>query len=884
MSDATTRRRRGGRKAVAGSRGSAEGGFPAPRAAGTVGGAGPGRAAVEAWFASRGWEPFDFQRSVWDAYAGGRSGLLHAPTGMGKTWAVWGGPLATWMDAHGVPSAPGAGPRPGEVGDAGGTAAERRRRAAPISVLWLTPLRALAGDTARSLAEPVRDLGLPWTIETRTGDTPAALKQKQRDRLPTALVTTPESLSLLLSYPGAAERFATLECLVADEWHELMGSKRGVQAELCIARLRTLRPQLRTWGVSATLGNLDEARAVLLGPRHAEAAALVEGRHPKAVEVETLRPDDLERFPWAGHLGLRMLDGVLARIEAARSTLVFTNTRSQAELWFQAILRARPEWLGRIAIHHGSVDRGARGDVERMLREGELSCVVCTSSLDLGVDFSPVDQVIQVGSPKGVARLLQRAGRSGHAPGRVSRIVGVPTNAVELIEFAAARDAVAAGRVEARRPAGQSMDVLVQHLVTIALGDGFTADPMLEEVRSTHAFAELTDDAWRWALDFVVQGGACLQAYPQYRKVDVDEAGMHRVSQPLVGRLHRMSIGTITSDGALQVKVRGGRTLGTIEESFVTRLRPGDRFVFAGRVLELIRIREMTAEVKAATRRRGSVPRWNGGRSPLSTQLAEMVRAKLQGARDGIFADAEMACVRPILELQARWSIIPAADELLVERTSYRGAFHAFCFTFAGRLANEGLSALVAHRITRRLPCSISVTANDHGIELMADEPFPAEEDDWRGYLTPDGLVDDLLGALDASQLARRHFREIARVAGLVIQGFPGRARPARQLQASSELFYDVFSDFDPDNRLLRQAKDEVLERELDVRRMRGVLKRIAGERLRIVDTERFSPLAFPLYAERIRGQQLSSEDWVQRVQKMVVQLESAADRGGGTR
>lgn len=841
----------------------------------------PGRAAVEGWFADRGWTPFDFQHQVWDAFAAGRSGLLHAPTGMGKTWAVWGGPLAEWMDAHGVPEPPAEGEEgvaEAGVNATGRAATARRRRAAPHTVLWITPLRALAGDTARNLAEPVRDLGLPWTIETRTGDTPASLKQKQRDRLPTALVTTPESLSLLLSYPGAAERFGTLTGLVVDEWHELMGSKRGVQAELCIARLRAICPHLRTWGVSATLGNLDEAMATLLGPSHVAGATLVEGRQPKAVEIDTLRPDDMERFPWAGHLGLRMLGGVLERIERATSTLVFTNTRSQAEMWFQSILRARPEWMGRIAIHHGSVDRGTRAEVEQMLREGELACVVCTSSLDLGVDFSPVDQVIQIGSPKGVARLLQRAGRSGHQPGQVSRIVGVPTNAMELVEFAAARDAVAARRIEARPPVGQSMDVLVQHLVTIALGDGFTDEAMREEVRSTHAFGELSGAAWTWALEFVVQGGACLQAYPQYRKVSVDDDGLHRVTQRVVGQLHRMSIGTISSDGSLQVRLGRGRSLGTIEESFITRLRPGDRFVFAGRVLELVRIRDMTAEVRASRRKRGSVPRWNGGRSPLSTQLAEMVRAKLDAARRGVFDDPEMNCLRPILDLQAAWSVIPEAGELLVERVTYRGGFHVFVFSFAGRLANEGLSALVAHRITQRMPCTISVTANDHGFELLADEPFPAEEADWRAYLSAESLVDDLLGALDASQMARRHFREIARVAGLIQPGYPGRAKSTRQLQASSELFFDVFCDFDPENRLLQQARDEVLERELDMRRMRSVLERIAGETPRVVDCERFSPLAFPLYAERIRGQELSSEDWVQRVQKMVVQLEQAAD------
>ena len=820
----------------------------------------PGRRAVEAWFAGRGWTPFDFQRQAWDAFAAGHSGLLHAPTGMGKTWAAWGGPAAAWIDVHGE-----------------GKPRRRAVAAAPLTVLWLTPLRALAGDTARALTEASEQLGLPWTVETRTGDTSASVKARQRDRLPTVLLTTPESLSVLLSHPGAAERFGTLASVVVDEWHELMGSKRGVQTQLCLARLRALRPGLPQWGVSATLGNLPEAMAVLLGPRDAAGGRLIEAARPRRVEITTLRPATMERFPWAGHLGLRMLPEVLEQIGAAGSTLLFTNTRSQAELWFQAILRARPDWIGRVAIHHGSVDREVRADVERMLRAGELACVVCTSSLDLGVDYTPVDQVIQVGSPKGVARLLQRAGRSGHRPDAVSRIVGVPTNAMELVEFAAARDAVAARRIESRPPTGRSMDVLVQHLVTIALGDGFDAEAMFAEVRSTHAYADLDAEAWRWALDFVTRGGACLEAYPQYRKVTVDEEGLHRVTQPAVARLHRPSIGTITSDGAVQVRVRGGRSLGTIEESFITRLHPGERFVFAGRVLELIGLREMTAEVRPARRKTGSVPRWNGGRSPLSTELAAVVREKLDAARRGLFEDPEMQSLRPILELQARWSVIPGREELLVERVQYRGCFHAFVFSFAGRLANEGLAALVAHRVTRRLPCSISATATDHGIELMSDEPFPAEAADWRGYLSGESLVEDLLGALNASQLARRHFREIARVACLVPQGLPGRPKSSRQLQASSELFFDVFSDFDPENHLLRQASQEVLERELEVQRIAGVLEACRGQHLRVVDCERFSPLAFPLYAERIRGQQLSSEDWIERVQRMVVQLETAA-------
>lgn len=816
---------------------------------------------IRDWFASRGWTPFAFQEEVWEAYLAGEDGLLHAPTGTGKTQAVWLGPVMEWMHAHG--------------------SVESGEAAPPITALWITPLRALANDTVEALRAPVEALGLPWRIEKRTGDTSSTVKTRQRKRLPTALVTTPESASLLLSYKETARQFRSLRCLVVDEWHELIGTKRGVQTELVRARLRRMCPELRTWGLSATLGDLDLAKRSLLGSDAARGGRLVSGDLQKDIEIETLLPDSVERFPWAGHIGLKLLDGVLERIESARSTLLFTNTRSQTEIWHRAILNRRPDLMEQVAIHHGSIDRRIRTRVEDMLRAGELKCAVCTSSLDLGVDFSPVEQVIQVGSPKGIGRLMQRAGRSGHQPGVPSRIVGVPTHALELIEFAAVRDALVERRVEPRTPLRLALDVLAQHVVTIALGGGFTEPDLLAEARTTHAFADLTVEQWGWVMDFVTRGGPALTAYPQYARVGTDETGRHVIASPQIGRLHRMAIGTISSDTAMLVRFVSGKSLGTIEESFISRLNPGDRFVFSGRVLELVRVRDMTAQVKVAKNKKGAVPRWGGGKMPLSTQLSEAVRSKFEESKRGAVRGPEMEVVSPLLELQDAVSLLPQRHELLIERTKSREGHHWFVFPFEGRLAQEGLGALLAHRVTRAAPRSVTATATDYGIELLSAAPIELDEAAWRSLLSTDELLDDLLACLNSTQLARRRFRDIARVAGLLMPGYPGSGKSARQLQASSDLFYDVFQEFDPENMLLHQARREVLEEQLEVRRLREALERIATLEFAIVETERLSPLAFPIYAERLRAEHLSTEQWSDRMAKMAVQLERASERSG---
>ena len=697
------------------------------------------------------------------------------------------------------------------------------------------------------------------------------------------LVTTPESLSLLMARADAQEQLGRTALVVVDEWHELMGNKRGVQAQLAIARLRRWNPGLRVWGMSATLGNLDEAMHTLLGPTAAPQGRLVRGATPKTLTVDTLLPPTVDRFPWAGHLGLAMLPTVVAEIDASGSTLVFTNTRAQAELWYQALLDARPDWAGQIALHHGSLDRAVREWVEAGLQDGSLRAVVCTSSLDLGVDFAPVERVLQIGSPKGVARLLQRAGRSGHSPGRPSRVSIVPTHSLEIVEGVAARAAVQAGHIEARDTPQQPLDVLVQHLVTVALGGGFVPDTLLAEIRSTAAYAALSDEAWQWCLDFVRQGGASLAAYPDYRRVVADADGVWRVPDARLARRHRMNIGTIVSDASMVVQYLGGGKIGHVEESFVARLKPGDCFLFGGRQLELARIHEMTAWVRRASGSKPAVPRWNGGKMPLSTTLADAMVAQLAHAQAGDWGSPELQAARPMLALQARWSALPTPDTLLAETLRSREGHHLFLYPFAGRHVHLGLANLIAWRVAQRTPATFSMAVNDYGLELLS-----ATTVDWAALLPqllaePAGdsaLLQEVLHSLNAGELAQRRFREIARVAGLIFQSHPGERRSSRQLQASSRLFWEVFKQYDPSNRLLQQAEAELLAQELDIARLSRTLQRMAAQTLVPKPLARATPLAFPLLVERLR-EKLSTESVADRIARMLAPLEKAAGDSG---
>jgi ATP-dependent Lhr-like helicase len=809
---------------------------------------------IDDWFASRGWKVFAFQRAVWRAALAGQSGLLHANTGSGKTYAVW---LAALLRG----------------------ALAGKRKSTGLRVLWITPMRALAADTQRALEESAAQLSPSWTIGARTGDTSSAERARQSRGLPSALITTPESLSLLLSHAAAQAQFSQLDMIIIDEWHELMGSKRGVQVQLALARLRQWQPALVVWGLSATMGNLSQARDVL----GVADGVLVEGDLRKEIRVDTLIPANVSRFPWGGHLGIQMLLPVIDEIEAYNATLVFTNTRSQSELWYQNILEARPDWAGLIALHHGSLDREVRDWVEMGLKKGALKAVICTASLDLGVDFLPVERVLQIGSAKGIARLLQRAGRSGHAPGRVSRVTLVPTNSLELLEAAGAKQAVLSRRIEARLVPNKPFDVLVQHLVTVALGGGFESAKLLAEVRSAWSYRHLSDEEWQWALDFVARGGQSLTVYPEYQRVLPDEAGVYRVPNVAIGRRHRMGIGTIVSDSNMQVKYMSGGRIGTVEESFISRLKAGDHFLFGGRILEFIRVHEMTAFVKRATGSRGAVSRWQGAKMPLSSELAHAALEQLRLATLGQFIGPEMAALRPLIEIQQRWSALPTIDTLVIESMKSREGFHLFVYPFAGRSVHMGLASLFAYRIGRLQPITFSIAINDYGFELLS-----AEAVDWArvfggasgadvALLSIERLLEHVLESLNATQLSQQRFREVARIAGLVFQGYPGQPKSARQIQASSSLFFEVFRKHDAGNLLLSQAQREVLEQELELTRLRDTLIELHARALAYREVRRATPFGFALMVERFR-EKVTTEKLSDRVARMVRELEKAAE------
>jgi ATP-dependent helicase Lhr and Lhr-like helicase len=823
-------------------------------------GAAASRDAVQQWLAQRGWTPFDFQREVWQAIAGGRSGMLHATTGSGKTYAVWLGMLAGLLQRH-----------------------EAERGAQPLRAIWLTPMRALASDTTKALTQPLRDLAPEWTIGQRTGDTPSAERARQDRRFPTVLVTTPESLTLMLTREHAREELQGVEYVVVDEWHELIGSKRGVQAQLALARLWRFNPGLVVWGLSATLGNLQEAMDVLCHPGLAAARArpaLVRGKIDKNLVIDTLIPPDPGKYSWAGHLGARMQQPVVDEIARSGTTLVFTNVRSQAEIWYQLLLQARPDWAGQIALHHGSLDRATREWVEQGLKEGSLRAVVATSSLDLGVDFLPVERVLQIGSAKGVARMMQRAGRSGHAPGRASRVTLVPTNTMEIIEAAAARRAAQAGRVEERQSPDKPLDVLVQHLVTIALGGGFRAGELFEEVRTAWAYRELTREEFDWALAFCERGGESLTAYPDYHRIAPDDEGVYRVPDRGIAKRHRLGIGTIVSDASMQVKYMSGANIGTIEEGFIARLRKGDCFFFAGKLLEFVRVREMAAYVRKAQRNKGTVPTWQGSKMALSTELGDAVLEMMQRAAQEDFFEPELQAARPMLETQARLSRIPTPDTVLVEAFRSREGYHLYIYPFSGRHVHLGLASLLAWRLARGRPNTFSMSVNDYGFELVSAEEFDLAPVTGKQVFATRDLLRDVLASLNSTELAQRRFREIARVAGLVFSGYPGQPKSARQLQASSGLFFEVFRKYDQGNLLLGQAQKEVLSQELEISRLRATLTRVLRKQLQFVQLRHPSPMSLPLMVERFR-EQLTTEQLSTRLDRILRDMERDAAPGG---
>jgi ATP-dependent Lhr-like helicase len=747
----------------------------------------------------------------------------------------------------------------------------------PIKMLWITPLRALANDTLRSIRTAVDEL-CPWfSVELRTGDSSQSTRKRQAEKLPTIFITTPESLSLMISYPGFEERFRSLKVVVVDEWHELIGSKRGVLTELGLARIRTVTKDIRLWGVSATLGNTKKALEVLLG-RWSEEAVMIGSGKGKNIEIVTLLPEIIERFPWAGHLGITMLNPVIDIIESSNSTLLFTNTRYQAEIWYHKILDEKIEWAGILGLHHGSMDKESRTAVEQLLSKGKMKCVVCTSSLDLGVDFSPVDTVIQIGSPKGIATIDadEQVDRDTSREQKV-RLYCVPTNSFELVEFSAARSGIEKGKIEPRTPIEKPLDVLAQHIVTVATGEGFRSDDLFEEVKTTHSFRNLSEQEWEWTMEFVIKGGKALKAYPEYSKIR-NEEGFYVVENETLRRRHRMSIGTITSETEVIVKFMNGGSLGTLEENFVSRLKPGDSFIFSGRVLEYHKLVDMVLYVKKSDKKNGPVPQWGGGRMPLSTELAGEVRIKLREFQTAGNPGIEMSAISPLLDLQQKWSVIPMEDELLIEKKKTTEGFHLFIYPFEGKLVHEGLSALLAYRLSQIQSATFSISTNDYGFEILSTQEYELDNEQLEWLFAKENIVEDVLEVTNSTEMAQRKFRDIARIAGLVFQGYPGSSKKPKQLQASGALLFEVLSKYDPGNLLIKQAEMEVLETQLEVSRLMDAMKRMRESRKSIIDVPFITPMAFPLMVNRMR-EKLTSEKLSDRIAKLIANLENAAEK-----
>lgn len=803
------------------------------------------------WFKQKKWKPFAFQKETWEAIEHGQSGLLNSPTGSGKTYAIWFGVLQSYYKS---------------------VKTRHKPKDSGLHCLWITPLRALSKEILLATQQVSKDLDLNYKIALRTGDTTTAERIKQRKKSPHALITTPESIQLILASKEYDKFFSGLEFIIVDEWHELMGSKRGVQVELAISRLKAINPKLKIWAISATIGNLDEAKEILLGDESARAVTIKTDIEKKIV-IETLYPDVVEKYSWVGHLGISLLPKMIPVILASKTTLVFVNVRSQAEIWFQKLLEAAPEMAGQMALHHGSLSDTTRKWVEDNLHNGSLKVVICTSSLDLGVDFHSVDSVIQVGSPKGIARFMQRAGRSGHHPGAISKIYFVPTNSLEIIEGSAIRYAIENNLLEDRIPYVRSFDVLIQYMVTLAVSDGFRAEQLFDEIKGTHCFKSISQEEFGWCLNFITTGGFSLKVYDEFHKVVVED-GLYKVTNRAIAMRHRLSIGTIVSDSMMHVKFISGKKIGMVEENFISRLKPGDVFWFGGKNLELRLVKDMEAWVKVSPRKAGVVPAWLGGRLPLSHQLSSSIRKQLDDYKNGYIGNEELKQLAPLLELQGRVSYLPGINDLLIEQFKTREGYHLFVYPFEGRFVHEGMAAILAYRIGLLEPFTFSIAMNDYGFELLSDKEINIKQMLDNNLFSPENLYKDVLKSMNAIELANRKFRDIATIAGLIFTGYPGKQKKTSHLQASSQLFFRVFEEYEKENLLLRQAYDEILDFQLELSRMHNAFQRISTQQIFVTYPEKPTPFSFPILVDTLR-EKFSNEDMQSRIDKILKTVQS---------
>lgn len=789
---------------------------------------------IENFFFKRGWSPFPFQRQTWESILRGESGLLHVPTGSGKTYAAVMPLFARFM----------AKPKKG------------------LKALYITPLRALARDLELALKEPIEQERWPIKIESRTGDTKYSAKKKQLKAPADLLLTTPESLALLVSQPDANDILSSIETVIVDEWHELLSSKRGSLLELSLSFLRTLNPEIQTWALSASIGNLQQAAEAIVGRE--QTPKIISGGDERKLDVECLLPSRLDRFPWAGHLGFALRHQLLNSLDPEVSTLIFTNTRSQAERWYQLLQEMKPEMQSEIAIHHSSLAREEREAVEEGVKNGDLKWVVCTSSLDLGVDFQPVERVVQIGSPKMIARMLQRAGRSAHRPGGTSRLLFVPTNAWEILELEALKLSLFRNQIESRQPLKKPIDVLLQHMTTLACGPGLKLDELWEALRGTYSFSSVTRSEINWCLRFLTEGGETLQRYPQFHKLVYDtEDGRYHIPDRRLMMYHRMSIGTIVSRESVKVSYVNKSKIGSVDESFIAKLKKGDVFQFAGKKLEFVMLKDMTAYVKSSQRPTNVIPSWGGNKFPISEMLSQAFREVLTNPH-GDLEDL----LAPLLRTQRSLSALPTPNTLLFETWTSKEGEHLFVYPFEGRLVHEGLGQLWALRFAKREPSTFSFSVNDYGFEILAPKDYSFQwlfDDD---FFASDNLEEEISQSLQISEMSQRQFREIAQISGLVFTGYPGSPKTGRQKQVSSSLLYEVFKKYEPANLLIRQSYEEVLNSSLESQRMKETLKRMSELEQKWVHLESPSPLAFPILIERIASH-LSNESIEAKVERL---------------
>ena len=801
-----------------------------------------------AWFEQQGWSAFPFQEKAWESYLAGRSGLISVPTGSGKTYAAIGGPFIEWLGS----------PQDG------------------LFLIYVSPLRALARDLVKAIERPIREMSLKMDVGLRSSDASAKSRAKMKLKLPSILVITPESLELLMTEPRWPEQGKNLRAIIVDEWHELLGTKRGSMLELSLARVRHLCPQVKTWVVSATIGNLSEAAKTAIGPNKTPVLVTPRTESIKPVQIRTILPATSSAFQYLGRSGIRMIDRVIESIQLDESTLIFTNTRSQAEQWFRTLLEKKPEWENLLALHHGSLSLFERERVESAVKVGDLKIVVATSSLDLGVDFPSVKRVIQIGSVKSFVRAIQRAGRAFHSPGQTTTLDLLPTQMIEIFEAEALREGFKNSRamdeslVEARHPIPHPKDVLVQFILNSAFNEGFDPEELFQIILSAHSFADVSEDTYTWALDFVTSGGYSLSAYSQFRKLIWKEDRLV-FSDRRASLQHKINMGTIVSGAGVQVKFARGASLGTVDEGFITRLKPGSVFYFAGKNLKLIQLRDMTAFVRLAppAKKRGDVnlPVWTGTSLPMSSQLSQHLRRELARQNE---SSPEAHALEPLIAAQKRISKIPKANEILIEHSQSNDGYHLFVFAFEGRLVHEGIGHLLAYRLSQLKRNTFAISANDYGFELMSTEPPGSNQEIQEALQDAENLESDIEKSLNYPELAKAAFREIARVSGMIFQGFPGRKKTMRHLQMSSSLLFDVFQKHEPKHPLLLQAYNEVRQNQLQIDRLIKTMKRFQSSTWLFQQTPHISPLAWPLYIDRMRSSLTNEklEDRIARLQK----------------